>query len=193
MRGAVVDSPEQAYWHARCHRCAAPALGIFWEPRWNEWAAGKHDAQALNLTYFYLHFPDHRLFGMWAYYYRRSRYTFIRDSFLASGAIALVIIYYLWSGRPPRELPNLALCNDLERLYIHGFIDTMKQYPGYAYDSAVHASLREPGYAAMPSLHFGWESAARHRDHRLPAPRDGRGLLHANRAAAAFARSWRLR
>ena len=157
VRGAVVDQPEKAYWHARDVIDVQRSLGIFWEPGWNKWAAAHHTiAQALNLTYFYLHFPLIIVFGMWAYYYRRSRYTFIRDSFLASGAIALVI-YYLYPVAPPRELPNLALLYEPQApAYIHGFVDTMKQYLGYAYDSQSTRAFVNP-YAAMPSLHFGWD------------------------------------
>jgi hypothetical protein len=157
VRGAVVDRPEAAYWHARDVIDAQRWLGIFWEDSMNDWAAGHRlVAQLMNLVYFYLHFPLIIAFGMWAYYYRRSRYTFIRDSFLASGAIALVI-YYLYPVAPPRELPNLAPLYDPEApAYIHGFVDTMKQYLGYAYDSQSTRAFVNP-YAAMPSLHFGWD------------------------------------
>ncbi|HVP05624.1 MAG TPA: phosphatase PAP2 family protein [Dehalococcoidia bacterium] len=157
VRGAVVDKPESAYWHARDVIDAQRALGIFWEPSWNDWAAAHHAiAQALNLVYFYLHFPLIIAFGMWVYYYRRSRYTFVRDSFLASGAIALVI-YWLYPVAPPRDLPGLAAQYDPGApAYIHGFIDTMKEYLGYAYDSQSTHAFVNP-YAAMPSLHFGWD------------------------------------
>lgn len=157
VRGAVVDRPEKAYWHARDVIDAQRWLGIFWEPGWNDWAAGHRAiAQVLNLTYFYLHFPLIIVFGIWAYYYRRDRYTFIRDSFLASGAIALAV-YYTYPVAPPRELPNLApLYDPGAPAYIHGFVDTMQQYLGYAYDSQSTAAFVNP-YAAMPSLHFGWD------------------------------------
>jgi hypothetical protein len=153
VRGAVVDNPEAAYWHARDVIDAQRSLGIYWEPSLNEFAV-KHRllADVLNYVYFYLIIA----FGMWVYYYRRSRYTFIRDSFLASGAIALVI-YYLYPVAPPRELPNLAPIYDPGApSYVTGFVDTMKQYLGYAYDSQSTRAFVNP-YAAMPSLHFGWD------------------------------------
>lgn len=157
VRGAVVDRPEAAYWHARDVIDVQRALGFYWEPSLNDWAVDhRWAADVLNYVYFYLHFPLIIVFGMWAYYYRRSRYTFIRDSFLASGAIALVI-YYLYPVAPPRELPNLAPIYDPNApSYVTGFVDTMKEYLGYAYDSQSTRAFVNP-YAAMPSLHFGWD------------------------------------
>jgi len=123
----------------------------------NRWVTHHHWlAQVLNYTYFYLHFPLIIVFGMWAYYYRRDKYTFIRDSFLASGAIALAI-YFLYPVAPPRDLPGLAAQYDAAApAYVHGFFDTMKEYLGYAYDTQSTDSFVNP-YAAMPSLHFGWD------------------------------------
>lgn len=157
VRGAVVDQPEAAYWHARDVIDAQRALGFYWEPSLNDFAVNHRLlADVLNYVYFYLHFPLIIAFGMWAYYYRRGRYTFIRDSFLASGAIALVI-YYLYPVAPPRELPNLAPVYDpAAPSYVTGFVDTMKEYLGYAYDSQSTRAFVNP-YAAMPSLHFGWD------------------------------------
>ena len=108
VRGAVVDKPDAAYWHARHIIDAERALHIFWEGDMNRWVPHYHWlAQVLNYSYFYLHFPLIIVFGMWAYYYRRDKYTFIRDSFLASGTIALVI-YWAYPVAPPRDLAALA-------------------------------------------------------------------------------------
>ncbi len=157
VRGAVVDRPEVAYWHARDVIDAQRWLGIFWEDSLNDWAAGhKLVAQAMNLVYFYLHFPLIIAFGIWLYFFRRPRYTLTRDSFLASGAIALVI-YWLYPVAPPRELPELAARFDTSAPpYVGGFLDTMQEYLGYAYDTQSTRTFVNP-YAAMPSLHFGWD------------------------------------
>lgn len=157
VRGAVVDRPEAAYWHARDVIDAQRWLGIFWEDSLNDWAAGhKLVAQAMNLVYFYLHFPLIIAFGIWLYFFRRDRYTLTRDAFLASGAIALVI-YWLYPVAPPRELPELAARFDPNAPpYIGGFLDTMQEYLGYAYDTQSTRAFVNP-YAAMPSLHFGWD------------------------------------
>jgi hypothetical protein len=157
VRGAVVDRPEAAYWHARDVIDAQRWLGIFWEDSMNDWAAGHRlVAQLMNLVYFYLHFPLIIAFGIWLYFFRRHRYTLTRDSFLASGAIALVI-YWLYPVAPPRELPELAARFDPNAPpYIGGFLDTMQEYLGYAYDTQSTRAFVNP-YAAMPSLHFGWD------------------------------------
>ena len=157
VRGAVVDRPEAAYWHARDVIDTQRWLGIFWEDNLNNWAAGHHAvAQVMNLIYFYLHFPLIIAFGIWLYYFRRNRYTLTRDAFLASGAIALVI-YWLYPVAPPRELPELAARFDPQAPpYIGGFLDTMQEYLGYAYDTQSTRAFVNP-YAAMPSLHFGWD------------------------------------
>ena len=157
VRGAVVDRPEAAYWHARDVIDAQRWLGIFWEDSMNDWAAGHRlVAQLMNLVYFYLHFPLIIAFGIWLYFFRRQRYTLTRDAFLASGAIALVI-YWLYPVAPPRELPELAARFDPNAPpYIGGFLDTMQEYLGYAYDTQSTRAFVNP-YAAMPSLHFGWD------------------------------------
>ncbi|HET8944517.1 MAG TPA: phosphatase PAP2 family protein [Dehalococcoidia bacterium] len=157
VRGAVVDRPETAYWHARDVIDAQRWLGIFWEDNLNNWAADhRWVAQVMNLVYFYLHFPLIIVFGIWLYFFRRHRYTLTRDSFLLSGAIALVI-YWLYPVAPPRELPDLAARFDPGAPpYITGFLDTMKEYLGYAYDTQSTRAFVNP-YAAMPSLHFGWD------------------------------------
>ncbi len=157
VRGAVVDRPEAAYWNARELIDFQRSLGFFWEDNVNDWIADrKFWAQIMNVVYFYLHFPLIILFGIWLYFYRRHQYTFVRDSFLASGAIALVI-YWLYPVAPPRELPELAAQFDAAApAYILGFFDTMEQYLGYAYDTQSTRAFVNP-YAAMPSLHFGWD------------------------------------
>ncbi|HUF53888.1 MAG TPA: phosphatase PAP2 family protein [Dehalococcoidia bacterium] len=157
VRGAVVDRPEAAYWHARDIIDVQRSLGFFWEDEMNRWIADREFwAQSMNIIYFYLHFPLIIAFGIWLYYYRRGQYTFVRDSFLASGAIALVI-YWLYPVAPPRELPELAAQFDAAAPgYVLGFFDTMEAYLGYAYDTQSTRAFVNP-YAAMPSLHFGWD------------------------------------
>ncbi len=157
VRGAVIDRPEAAYWHAREVIDLQRSLGFFWEDDLNNWIADRKSwAQLMNVAYFYLHFPLIIVFGIWLYFYRRHQYTFVRDSFLASGAIALVV-YWLYPVAPPRELPELAAQFDAAApTYILGFFDTMKAYLGYAYDTQSTRAFVNP-YAAMPSLHFGWD------------------------------------
>jgi len=157
VRGAVVDRPEVAYWNALDLIDLQRSLGFFWEDNLNNWIADRKSwAQLMNIAYFYLHFPLIIVFGIWLYYYRRHQYTFVRDSFLASGAIALVV-YWLYPVAPPRALPELAAQFDAAApTYVLSFFDTMKAYLGYAYDTQSTRAFVNP-YAAMPSLHFGWD------------------------------------
>lgn len=157
VRGAVVDRPETAYWHAIDVIEAERWLGIYWEPSMNAWIAEREFlAQVMNYVYFYLHFPLIIVFGLWLYFYRRDRYTFTRDAFLLSGALALVI-YWVYPTAPPRVLPELAEQYDPDApAYVTDFLDTMKEYLGYAYDTQSTRMFVNP-YAAMPSLHFGWD------------------------------------
>ena len=157
VRGAVIDRPEAAYGHALDIIKAQRALGFFWEDDLNAWIKDRWFwAQAMNLSYFYLHFPLIIVFGIWLYYFRREKYTLTRDAFLASGAIALVV-YWLYPVAPPRALPELAQQFDPNApSYVYSFVDTLHEKLGYAYDTQSTRAFVNP-YAAMPSLHFGWD------------------------------------
>jgi hypothetical protein len=157
VRGAVIDRPEVAYNNALDVIDVQRALGIFVEDDLNGWVKDKlFVAQTMNLVYFYLHFPLIVVFGIWLYYFRREKYTLTRDAFLTSGAIALVV-YWLYPVAPPRELPELAARFDPNApSYVRGFIDTLQVHLGYAYDTQSTRAFVNP-YAAMPSLHFGWD------------------------------------
>jgi len=157
VRGAVIDRPEAAYWHALDIIDLQRALGIFVEDDMNNWVKDRlFWAQSMNLIYFYLHFPLIIIFGLWLYTFRRHKYTLTRDAFLLSGAIAL-IIYWAYPVAPPRELPELAARFDPDApSYVRGFLDTLQEHLGYAYDTQSTRAFVNP-YAAMPSLHFGWD------------------------------------
>ncbi len=157
VRGAVIDRPETAYRHALDVIDLQRTLGFFWEDDLNNWIKDRlFWAQTMNLIYFYLHFPLIIVFGIWLYYFRREKYTLTRDAFLASGAIAL-LVYWAYPVAPPRELPELAARFDSNApAYVRGFIDTLEVHLGYAYDTQSTHWFVNP-YAAMPSLHFGWD------------------------------------
>ena len=157
VRGAVIDRPEVAYNHALDIIDAQRALGFFVEDDLNNWVQDKlFVAQTMNLVYFYMHFPLIIVFGIWLYYFRREKYTLTRDAFLASGAMAL-LVYWLYPVAPPRELPELASQFDPNApSYVRGFIDTLEVHLHYAYDTQSTRAFVNP-YAAMPSLHFGWD------------------------------------
>jgi len=157
VRGAVIDRPEVAYRHALDVIDAQRTLGIFWEDDMNEWIRDRlFWAQTANIVYFWLHFPLIIAFGIYLYYGQRRKYTLMRDAFLASGAIAL-IIYWSYPVAPPWALPDLAERFDPDApAYVTGWFDTMKEYLGYGYQAQSTKAFVNP-YAAMPSLHFGWD------------------------------------
>lgn len=157
VRGLVIDRPERAYWHARDLIELQRKLGIFWEYELQKRLLDNiFIIQSLNIIYFWLHFPLIIAFGIWCYYNRRYKYTVLRDAFLASGVISL-IIYWLYPVAPPRLLPELAQrFEPAAPIYVRGFVDTMQVYLGYAYQTQETRAFVNP-YAAMPSLHFGWD------------------------------------
>jgi hypothetical protein len=157
VRGSVIDRPEVAYRHALDVIDAQRWLGIFWEDDMNDWIQDRRFwAQTANIVYFWLHFPLIIAFGIYLYYGQRNKYTLMRDAFLASGAIALVV-YWLYPVAPPRVLPDLAgQFDNGGPVYIQSFFDTMQEYLGYGYQAQSTQAFVNP-YAAMPSLHFGWD------------------------------------
>src|SRR2546422_693539 len=157
VRGAVIERPEIAYRHALDIIDVQRSLGIFWEDGMNNWVRDHlFISQSMNIVYFYLHFPLIIAFGIWLYIFRRHKYTLMRDAFLASGAIALVI-YWAYPVAPPRVLPELAARFDPNApAYVRGFLDTLHAQLGYAYDTQSTRAFVNP-YAALPSLHFGWD------------------------------------
>src|SRR3990172_5294121 len=94
------------------------SLGIFWEVELQKavldygWFV-----DSLNAFYLYGHLPLIGALAVWLYFWHRPQYLLMRNTFLISGAIALVI-YLNFPTAPPRLLVNQ--------------------------------------YAAMPSMHFGW-------------------------------------
>ena len=91
-----------------------------------------------NVIYFYGHFPLIIVVGAWLFWKHPPVYSLIRNAFLASGAIALVI-FALFPVAPPRLIGA-------------GFIDTLQFTIALTYNNS-------PGvneFAAVPSMHVGW-------------------------------------
>jgi hypothetical protein len=156
VRSAVVGKSESAYFNALDIIDLQRRLGFFWEDNMNAWVSERlFWAQAANIVYFWLLFPLMIVFALWLYYFRRGKYTVMRDTFLASGAIGL-IIFWAYPVAPPRELPVLAARFDPDAPdYVLGFVDTVKLHLRYAHDSQSTGAMVNP-YAAMPCLHVGW-------------------------------------
>ncbi len=96
----------------------------------------------MNWIYFYGHMPLVIVFAIWLYVWHRPTYKLVRNAFLASGAIG-VLIYWAYPVAPPRLIP------------FAGFTDTMAVFDKVGYNAQqTRAFVNE--YAAIPSLHFGW-------------------------------------
>ena len=143
VRGLVVDRHDEALANAHHIIDIEKSLGIFWEPRVQEWVL-HHQAlvKFFNFVYFWLDFPLLVAIGLWLYFARRHEYTVARDALLLSGAISLVI-YNLFPVMPPRLLPT------------GEFIGTIEKYSDLSYQAQSMQAFVNP-YAAVPSLHFGW-------------------------------------
>ncbi|MGD9932371.1 MAG: phosphatase PAP2 family protein [Dehalococcoidia bacterium] len=118
------------------------ALGLAWEGSVQETVLG-HDwlVTLANWVYIFGHWPVIVCGGLWLALRHPRTYFLTRNAFLISGLIGLVV-FVAFPTAPPR-LANLEL------------IDTVTQR------SSAYRLLQPPAlvnqYAAMPSLHFGWD------------------------------------
>jgi membrane-associated phospholipid phosphatase len=98
--------------------------------------------QVFNAIYMWGHLPLIILVLVWLFVLHRRQYRVIRNALLISGGIAL-IIFYLVPVAPPRLVPGLHL-QDTAALI------------SPVYDTVEPKIFFNP-YAAMPSMHIGWD------------------------------------
>ena len=142
VRGVVEGRIDVAFSNANNLIQVERSLGVFWEVQIQSLILGNHFLiDMFNWIYIWGHLPVIGVLALWVYFFRRGVFARYRNAFLISGAIGLVFFVMLPMA-PPRFLPGV------------GFIDTITQY-----DKVYHA-LQHPSfvneYAAMPSLHLGW-------------------------------------
>ena len=118
------------------------AIGIFWEPHLQERIINIDLlVNMVNWVYMWGHWPVIALAAVWLFMLHRESYGVYRNAFLISGAIGLVV-FALFPVAPPRFMEAW------------GFVDTLAEH------SREYRVLQPPAfvnqYAAMPSLHFGW-------------------------------------
>jgi hypothetical protein len=93
-----------------------------------------------NWVYIWLHWPVIAATLFWLHHRHRRQYYLLRNAMFISGALGLVV-FALWPVAPPR-------------LVGHGFVDTVTEL------STSYRVLQPPAlvnkYAAVPSLHVGW-------------------------------------
>jgi hypothetical protein len=116
-------------------------LGIFWEGDLQRWFLPNHLMVSLfNWVYVWGHWPVIVSTGAWMVIKKPEVYRRYRNAFLLSGGIGL-LIFATYPVAPPRFL-------DL------GLIDTVSEHSA-SYRVLQPATLTNQ-YAAVPSLHFGW-------------------------------------
>lgn len=118
-------------------------LGFYWELTMQGWIIDHYWLiKVMNWIYFWGHMPLIIVFAVWLWVWHRRTYTLMRNAFLISGAIG-VVIYWLFPVAPPRLIP------------FTGFVDTMAVFDKFGYDAQeTKAFVNE--FASVPSLHFGW-------------------------------------
>lgn len=142
VRGLMDSKASLAETHARRLIDLERWLGIFHEPQIQEWTLSQGWlVRVVNSIYIYGHWPVLISTLAWLLWKRRDQFPVYRSALLISGAIGLVF-FVLFPMAPPRFLPD------------QGFVDTV------TLRTNAYRVLQPPSftnqYAAMPSLHVGW-------------------------------------
>ncbi|MEI8406529.1 MULTISPECIES: phosphatase PAP2 family protein [unclassified Kribbella] len=142
VRGLMETRVDLAYRNAERLIELERSAGVFSEPELQE-AAVAHSwlVDAVSQFYIYGHWPVVGLTLLWLLLRHGDEYPRFRNAMLISGAIGLVI-FAVFPVAPPRFLPG------------YGFVDTVTE------QTSAYRVLQPPAfvnqYAALPSLHFGW-------------------------------------
>ncbi|HEX5480977.1 MAG TPA: phosphatase PAP2 family protein [Dehalococcoidia bacterium] len=142
VRDVTTGSQSFAVTNAHNIQAAEHALGIGWEASWqdavidNRWLV-----RMVNNDYIYGHWPLIAVVAAWLFFRHRSEYYLMRTAFFISGSIGL-IVFAFWPVAPPR-------------LAQAGMVDTIS-VRNHIYTALQPNSITNQ-FAAMPSLHFGWD------------------------------------
>ena len=117
-------------------------LGIHVEPAVHAWGRG-HPGLLTAASVFYVvaHVPVAGWALTWTWFLRRDRFDLVRDTFLWTQAL-LVVLYVLVPTAPPRLVPDA------------GFTDTLTGLWGREFADSAH-TLQSP-FAAVPSGHVAF-------------------------------------
>ena len=143
VRGVTESGVDEAVANAQRVMELERELGIWWEPELQARIIGSDAAVAvLNWIYIYGHWPVIALVAAWLVTRHPAEFPVYRNAFAISGAIGMVI-FMSFPVAPPRLVDGL------------GLVDTITAY------SEGYRVLQPPAfvnqYAAVPSLHFGWD------------------------------------
>lgn len=139
VRGTVGGRIGDAYERAATLIDIERRLGIFWEANLQQLILSRHIlVDVFNFIYIWFHLPVIIAVAIWLYWSHRQNYPLYRNAFLISGAIGL-LVFGLAPLAPPRLMPDF-----------QDIISGSTSYYIFQPPSLVNQ------YAAMPSLHFGW-------------------------------------
>ena len=142
VRGIVVAREEDAIRNASGIVDFQARLGIFHEPTLQAWILGSDFLiRTMNWIYIWGHWPVVIGTLVWLVVRRPETFSVYRNAFLISGLLAMVI-FAAYPVAPPRLMPDLDV------------VDTVLEQ-SRSYRVLQPPALTNP-YAAMPSLHFGW-------------------------------------
>jgi preprotein translocase subunit Sss1 len=142
VRAVTIDRAAAARAHARSLVQLEHTLGIAREADLQDLVIGHHALVTLaNSVYIWGHWPLIAVSAVWLFRNRPDAYRRMRTAIFASGAIGM-IIFLVYPVAPPR-------------LTGAGLTDTVTSY-SHAYRALQPPSLVDR-YAALPSLHFGWD------------------------------------
>ncbi len=142
VRGAVHGKADAAFDNAAYVIRIEQRLGIFHEASLQQWILPRAwIVDFFNYLYIWGHLPVIIAVALWLYTRHRDNYALFRNAFLISGLIALIGFTTIPLA-PPRFMPEF------------GFKDTIINAQSYyAFQNPKIVNQ----YAAMPSLHFGWD------------------------------------
>ena len=141
IRGATESDPDAAIARARALAALERDLGIYIEGWLNEALTRSEPLTTVaNVVYIWGHWPLIFAVAIWLFWRHPKEFARYKRAFLLSGAIGLTIFYVLPTAPP--------------RLADQDLFDTVTTY------SNAYRVLQPPAltnqYAAMPSLHVGW-------------------------------------
>jgi hypothetical protein len=117
-------------------------LRISHEPAMQDWILGSDLlVRLVNWVYIWGHWPVVVVTLVWLIIARPKTFSIYRNAFLISGTLAM-LVFALFPVAPPRLMPDMAV------------IDTVTEQ-SRSYRVLQPPALTNP-FAAMPSLHFGW-------------------------------------
>jgi hypothetical protein len=141
VRGLTEGRVDRAFANADALLRFERMLGIAWELPIQGAILGHQASITLaNWVYVYGHWPVIAVSAVLLYVHRRDSYRLLRDAMIISGLIGFVFFAVLPVAPP--------------RLVEPGIVDTVTEY-SHGYRALQPPALTNQ-YAALPSLHFGW-------------------------------------